>query len=178
MPVFRQLLWIAVLIGGTPASADWRPTGGLTGFVAPHLSLPVTAMGGKSLGLGGGTRLGLGWQSADAARFTTLRLTTDGFSGDREQGGDLFAYGVAIAAGTEIVASRRWSLASWGGLGWNMASGPGGQAFDGLEASAGFAVLRRARMRHLHVGLELSGAWLFAPEGLVIRIGPVVRWRR
>jgi hypothetical protein len=178
MRALRRLAGLPLLLVAFAAQADWRPAGGVMGFIAPHLSLPVTAFAGRSQQLGGGSRLGIGWQSADSARFASLRLTTDGMPGGREAGGDLFAYGIALAAGTEVAAAPRWSLASWGGVGWSMATGAGGAAHDGLEVSAGFAVMRRARMRHIHTGVELSGAWMFEPQGLVLRIGPMIRWRQ
>ena len=44
--------WLAgaIIILAFPAQAKWRPAGGVSAIVAPHLTLPVTSLGDRAVG--------------------------------------------------------------------------------------------------------------------------------
>ena len=170
---------LAALIGialAAPANASWNPAGGLSASAAPHLALPVTAADGRSVGLGGGFHLDLGHWSRTRT-FWGLRMSSDGLVGDDEQGGDTYAMSLLALGGVDMDLTKRWQVQTLGGLGWARSDGPG-DAKQGYALSAVVSVQRRARLRHMLLGWELSALWLGAPQTLVLQTGPVLRWQR
>jgi hypothetical protein len=115
--------------------------------------------------------------SAKARQSLGLRLSLDGFSGEAAAGGDLLSMDLLARAAFEFDLTRRWALESWGGLGWNR-SDTLGEPENGLAVAGGVSVQRRARLRHLLVGWQVSAHWLGAASALVLRTGPVLRWQK
>jgi hypothetical protein len=166
-----------VLLFSSAAQANWRPNGGLSGAVSPHLSLPVTSMSDRRFGPGLGFHTDLSIFSAKARQSLGLRLSVDGFSGDETEGGDLLSMDLLARAAVEIDLTRRWALESWGGLGWNR-SDTFGDPVHGLVVAGGVSVQRLARLRHLLLGWRVSARWLGAASALVLQTGPVFRGQK
>jgi hypothetical protein len=168
---------LVLLLLGSPVQANWRPSGGLSAVAAPHLSLPVTSLGDRRMGPGLGFHTDvLNW-STTARTGVGLRLSVDGFSGEDTRGGDLFSMDLLAMAGLDLDLTKRWTLQTWGGLGWNRSDGPG-DAKQGFVIAGGLSTYRRARLRHILVGWDLAARWLGGAQGLVLQTGPVLRWQK
>ncbi len=160
-----------------PAQANWRPNGGVSAASAPHLSLPVTSLSGRRVGLGAGFNTTvMRWSSTSRQGFG-LRLSVDGFGADDDSGGDLFSMDLLGFGSLDIDLTKRWVLQTWGGLGWNRADGPG-DATTSFMLGGGASAYRRARLRHILVGWSMAVRWLGAAEGMVLQTGPVLRWQK
>ena len=167
----------AIIFLALPAQAKWRPAGGVSAIVAPHLTLPVTSLDDRAVGIGAGWHTDLALWSPGTRQAFGLRLSVDGLSGDATSGGDIFSMDLMLLGGVDTNLTRRWVLHGWGGAGWNRTDGPG-DAKDQMVVGAGIRVERRARLRHILIGWELATRWLGSASGLVLQTGPVLRWQR
>ena len=171
--------WLAglVIILAFPAQAKWRPAGGVSAIVAPHLTLPVTSLDDRAVGIGAGWHTDLALWSPGTRQAFGFRLSVDGLSGDATSGGDVFSMDLMLHGGVDTNLTRRWVLHGWGGAGWNRTDGPG-DPNDQVVVGAGVRVERRARLRHIILGWEVATRWLGSASGLVLQTGPVLRWQR
>jgi hypothetical protein len=172
-----RLLALSLVLLAAPALANWRPTGGMSAVVAPHIVFPATSLGDRNVGLGMGWHTDLSHWSSSGRQAFGLRLSVDGFPGDDLTGGDVFSMDLMAHGGVDIDLTRRWVLQGWGGAGWNRTDGPG-DAVSQAVAGAGVRLQRRTRLRHILVGWEVAARWLGSASGLVLQTGPVVRWQR
>ena len=117
--------WLAgvVIILAFPAQAKWRPAGGLSAIVAPHLTLPVTSLDDRAVGIGAGWHTDLALWSPGTRQAFGFRLSVDGLSGDATSGGDVFSMDLMLHGGVDTNLTRRWVLHGWGGAGWNRTDG-------------------------------------------------------
>ena len=174
-----MMRWLPVLLMtlSAPALAKWQPAGGVSGSVAPHLTLPVTALSDRAVGVGAGFHTDLALWTPSTRQAFGARLSVDGLPGDDMGDGDLFSMDMMLYAAVDTNLTRRWVLRGWGGAGWNRTDGPG-DPVDQIVAGAGVRVERKARLRHILLGWEVAGRWLGSASGLVLQTGPVVRWQR
>ena len=168
---------LLILLVALPANANWRPNGGLSTAAAPHLSLPVTSLGARRVGVGLGFHSDLLNWSMTSRKGLGIRLSVDGFSADDARGGDLFSMDLLALGGLDLDLTKRWALQTWGGVGWNRADGPG-DAANSFVVAGGMSAYRRARLRHVLVGWEVAARWLGGANGLVLQTGPVLRWQK
>jgi hypothetical protein len=119
--------------------------------------------------------LGLWWPKT--RQQFGMRLSMDGFSGEPDEGGDLLSMGLLFTGGVDLDLTKTWILQSWGGAGWNLRD-TAGDPKQSFVLAGGLSAQRRARLRHIQWGWELSAAWLGAASGLMIQTGPTLRWQR
>ena len=176
----KRVLGFALLLGLAPqAKADWRERSGVDVFVQPLLGLPVGTLGGRGFAPGGGFRLALGHFDRLKQRASRFELTYDGYSGSAvaPQTGDFFQMSAAVGMGLQFKLRDRWVGQPSGSVGYSLAQA-GVEAVGGPFASGGFALLKRARLRHVHYGVEAHGGWWLGAGGGFLRAGPIIRWQR
>ncbi len=175
-----RLLCLGLVLGWSQsAQADWRERSGIDVFVQPLLGLPVGTLGGRGFAPGGGFRLALGHFDRLKQRASRFEFTYDGYSGSAvaPQTGDFFQISAAIGVGLQFKLRDRWIGQPAGSVGYSLAQA-GVEAVSGAFASGGFALLKRARLRHIHYGVEAHGGWWLGAGGGFIRAGPIIRWQR
>jgi len=175
----RLLVVGSLLLSSFPARADWRERSGIDVFVQPLLGLPVGTLGGRGFAPGGGFRLAVGHFDRLKQRASRFELTYDGYSGSAvsPQTGDFFQMSAAIGLGLQFKLKDRWVGQPSGSLGFSLAQA-GLEPVGGVFGSGGFALLKRARLRHVHYGVEAHGGWWLGAGGGFIRAGPIIRWQR
>ena len=141
--------WLAgaLILLALPAQAKWRPAGGISAIVSPHLTLPVTSLDERAVGIGAGWHTDLALWSPGTRQALGIRLSVDGLSGDDTSGGDVFSMDLMVHGGVDTNLTRRWVLHGWGGAGWNRTDGPG-EPNEQIVVGAGVRVERRVSIRY------------------------------
>jgi len=175
-----RIVWFGLLVSlAFEARADWRERSGIDVFVQPVVGMPVGTLGGRGFASGGGFRLAVGHFDRLKQRASRFELTYDGYSGSAvpPQTGDFFQMSAAIGMGLQFKLRDRWVGQPSGSVGFSLAQA-GVEPVGGPFASGGFALLKRARLRHVHYGVEAHGGWWLGAGGGFIRVGPIIRWQR